>query len=133
VVDVGANRADVERSVLMARGSYRTVQSMAVIYYLAHALVISIGVAVTLLRGTVWTAIGTSLIATGAAGAVIYVYLARTEAARETFDMFARFGLTHIYDRRAAQIRNEYSSRLEKATTSIDILGCASRDWRLVV
>jgi hypothetical protein len=111
----------------------RTVPSVSattVIYYLAHALVISIGVAVTLVGGVVWTAVGTSLIATGGAGAVIYVYLARTEATREALEMLSSFGLTRIYDRRAAQIRSEYASRLSVATSNIDIIGFGLKDFR---
>ena len=114
----------------MAPRIRRKTQTLTVIYYLAHALVVAIGAAVTLIGGVIWTAIGTSLIATGAAGAVIYVYLARTESARDLLDMFTDFGVTRIYDRRAAQIRDEYAIRLEKADENIDILGFGLKDCR---
>lgn len=101
-----------------------------VIYYLAHALVIAIGAALTLLRNPVWTAIGTSLIATGAAGAVIFIYISRTDRIRDAIDLFSRFGLATIYDRRAAQIRDEYAARLSDANSNIDILGFGLKDFR---
>jgi hypothetical protein len=110
---------------LPARPSATTI-----IYYLAYAVVIAAGAALTLLHGTIWTAIGTSLIATGAAGSVVYLYIARTDTTREAIEMLSRFGLARIYDRRAAGIREEYAIRLEKARAQIDILGFDLRDFR---
>jgi Domain of unknown function (DUF5919) len=106
------------------------VTATTVIYYLAHALLVAVGAALTSIGGTVWTAIGTSLIATGAAGAVIYVYLARTESARESLEMLSFFGLQRIYQRRAAQIRDEYATRLATASSNIDIIGFGLKDFR---
>jgi hypothetical protein len=102
----------------------------APVYYLAHAVVIAAGVALTLLHNTVTTAIGTSLIATGAAGVVIYLYVARTDRTRDAIDMITSFGLAHIYERRAAQIRSEYAIRLDKARSNIDIIGFGLKDFR---
>lgn len=102
----------------------------AIIYYLAHVVVIAVGVILTLLGHTVTTAIGTSLIATGAAGVVIYLYVSRTDTTREALEMITTFGLSRIYERRAAQIRNEYSVRLDKAKANIDILGFGLSDFR---
>jgi hypothetical protein len=106
------------------------MSKMTTIYYLAHALVIAIGVAITQIGGTIWVAIGTSLIATGGAGAVIYLYLAKTESARESLEMLSTFGISRVYDRRAAQIRAEYQSRLSKAQSNIDIIGFGLKDFR---
>jgi hypothetical protein len=97
---------------------------------LAHAVVIAIGVSLTLLHNTVSVAVGTSLIATGAAGAVIYLYIARTDRTRDALEMLNRFGLAQIYERRAAQIRAEYSARLDRAASQIDILGFGLKDFR---
>jgi hypothetical protein len=104
--------------------------STTIIYYLTHALLIAIGSAVTILGGPFWTAVGTSLIATGAAGAVIYIYLARTQSTRDMVELLSTAGLETIYDRRAAQIRSEYAVRLNKATSNIDILGFGLKDFR---
>jgi hypothetical protein len=38
--------------------------------------------------------------------------------------------LATVYDRRAAQIRSEYAIRLDKARSSIDILGFGLKDFR---
>lgn len=116
----------------MARSTGLTVRPSAttIIYYLAYAVVIAVGAALTLLHGTIWTAIGTSLIATGAAGSVVYLYIARTDTTREAIEMLSRFGLARIYDRRAAGIREEYAIRLDHAKAQIDILGFDLRDFR---
>jgi hypothetical protein len=102
----------------------------ALVYYLAHALVIAIGVSLTLLHNTISTAVGTSLIATGAAGAFIYLYVARTDKARDAAEMLSDFGVAHIYERRAAQIRDEYATRLNKSRSQIDIIGFGLTDFR---
>ncbi|GIF67793.1 hypothetical protein Ais01nite_58280 [Asanoa ishikariensis] len=109
--------------------SIRT-RSMTIVYYLVHALIVAVGAIITMINKPVATAIGTSLIATGAAGAVIYIYLIRTETAREALEMFNVFGLHRIYDRRAAQIRGEYASRLARANSKIDIIGFGLKDFR---
>jgi hypothetical protein len=100
------------------------------IYYLAHAVVIAIGVSLTLLHNTASVAVGTSLIATGAAGVVIYLYIGRTDRTRDALEMLNRFGLAQVYERRAAQIRVEYSTRLDRATSQIDIIGFGLKDFR---
>ena len=106
------------------------INATTVIYYLAHALIIAVGAGLTLLRNPIWTAIGTSLIAAGAAGAVIYLYIARTETARQAIETLSKFGLTRVYERRAAQIREEYATRLDRAKSHVDILGFGLKDFR---
>jgi hypothetical protein len=101
-----------------------------IIYYLAHALLIAVGVILARMRGTVWPAIGTSLVATGAAGAVIYLYVSRTEDIRGRLELLAKFGLVNAYERRAAQIRDEYDTRLASARRQVDILGFGLSDFR---
>jgi len=113
------------RAALRQRTSATTV-----IYFLTHALLITLGVILSLLKGAFWVAIGTSLIATGAAGIVIFVYVTRTESSREAMELIRQFGLERIYDRRAAQIRSEYASRLASASSAIDILGFGLKDFR---
>lgn len=108
-----------------------------IIYFLAHALLVAVGTAVSLVGNgqteptkTVLIAIGTSLIATGAAGMIIWVYLARVERNSDKLDNFFRAGLEWVHERRAAQIRNEYATRLQKATDQIDIIGFGLSDFR---
>jgi hypothetical protein len=79
------------------------INATSLIYYLAHAVVIAVGAALTLLHNSICTAIGTSLIAAGAAGVVIYLYIGRTETARQAIETLSRFGLARVYKRRAAQ------------------------------
>lgn len=100
------------------------------IYYLVHALLIAVGVIVTGLGGTVAPAIGTALIATGAAGAVIYLYISRTDTLRLQLEALSKLGISAAYDRRAAQIRDEYATRLAKAKVAIDVIGFGLSDFR---
>ena len=102
----------------------------SIIYYLVHALVLTVGVILTELGGQVWPAIGTSLIATGAAGWVIYLYVAQTEGIRERLQVLNNLGIISAFDRRAAQIRSQYADRLRVAKKSIDIIGFGLSDFR---
>src|SRR5215207_2259105 len=108
-----------------------------IIYFLAHSLLVAIGTAVSIFAysrqdplQTVLVAVGTSIIATGAAGMIIWVYLSQVETSSARLELFSRAGLDWIYDRRAAQIRDEYGIRLQKASDRIDIIGFGLKDFR---
>jgi hypothetical protein len=116
--------------VVWPTGAAIRSKSTMIIYYLSHALVIAIGVALTLLHSTVWTAVGTSLIAAGAAGAVIYLYIARTDRTRDAIEMLTFFGMAQVYDRRGGKIRPEFASRLEKVRSQIDIINFGLDEFR---
>jgi hypothetical protein len=108
------------------------LRSSTVIYHLLHILMISIGVSITLMGGAVWTSIGTSLIATGSAGVLIYLYYARNERNMEMVEALRDFGLAQIYDERSGRIRHEeYASRLQRARSNVDIIGFGLTSFRV--
>ncbi|WP_125039046.1 hypothetical protein [Nocardioides sp. LS1] len=100
------------------------------VYYLAHVVLILIGAILCAIGSDVAAAIGTGLIATGAAGAVIYVYVARTDGVRYRLESLWTSGVERIYVQRAAQIRQEYDDRLGRAHSQIDIIGFGLKDFR---
>jgi len=101
-------------------------------------LLIAVGVVVSLAgnaqHSEIWKnvliAIGTSVIATGSAGMLIWGYLSRVETDAGRMNNFSVAGLTWVYDRRAAQIRDEYATRLQAARSHIDIMGFGLKDFR---
>lgn len=101
-----------------------------IIYYLAHALLIAVGTILIQVGGSVWLAIGTSLIATGGAGAILYLYTASSSGLRERLELVVQYGIVSAFSVRAAQIRDEYHSRLAGAHDAVDILGFGLSDFR---
>jgi hypothetical protein len=104
--------------------------SRSALYYVSHALLVASGLAINAIHGPFWTAIGTGLVGTGVAGAVIYVYIARTETVSARLESLQESGIQRIYMHRAAQIRPEYDERLTKAQNQIDIVGFGLKDFR---
>lgn len=66
--------------------------------------------------------IGSSLIATGAAGMVLYLYVYLQENNRERLDSMEMSGIIKILKARSVVIRDEYTARIE-AAKNIDIIG----------
>lgn len=101
-----------------------------VLYYLVHLVLILVGAILCALDSDLAAAVGTGLIATGAAGAVIYIYVARTDGVKHRLESLWTSGVERIYVQRAAQIREEYDVRLERAREGVDILGFGLKDFR---
>ncbi|GAA4455019.1 DUF5919 domain-containing protein [Phytohabitans houttuyneae] len=108
------------------------LRSSTIIYHLVHILMISLGVSISLLGGAIWTSIGTSLIATGSAGVLIYLYYAHNQRNVELVEGLREFGLQQIYDERSGRIRHEeYASRLQRARYHVDIIGFGLTSFRV--
>jgi energy-converting hydrogenase Eha subunit E len=109
-----------------------------VIYFLAHSVLVLIGVIVTMAgaaRDEDWLkslliSVGTSIVATGLCGMVIWIYFANSERNLAFLDVISSAGVAWIYPSRAAQIRGEYEERLESARSNIDILGFGLKDFK---
>lgn len=108
----------------------------SVLWMLMHAAILAIGVFVTdssYLSSTfddpITDAVGTSLIATGAAGMLLFVYVQRTDTLRNRLEIFTKAGLTSIFPNRAARIRHEYDARL-KSAKEIDVVGWGLSNFR---
>lgn len=72
---------------------------------------------------TIWFAIGSSLIAAGIAGWVIFAYVLLTENVSDKLNALSEFGLIAVFDARSVRIRHEYDKRLAAAQEKIDIIG----------
>lgn len=107
-------------------------------YFLVHVLIVAIGALATLASGSMeveWQkatvfALGTSITAAGLCGMVVWVYIANSERSLDLLRVLDASGLQWLYPSRAAQIRNEYAVRLEKARKQIDILGFGLKDFK---
>lgn len=101
-------------------------------YYLAHALLISIGLIAVLIdrSNAIYQAIGTSLIATGAAGFVVYSYVRIVHQTAERLQILTQFGFVRAFAGRSVQIKPEYDRRLSHASEQIDIMAFGLRALR---
>jgi len=109
-----------------------------IIYFLVHIVMVVIGALITLASvsfGDAWQkatafALGTSISAAGLCGMVVWVYIANSERSLEVLRVLDASGLEWIYPSRAAQIRQEYADRLQKARKQIDVLGFGLKDFK---
>lgn len=109
-----------------------------VIYFLVHLLMVMVGALATLASGSMeaeWQkatffALGTSVMAAGLCGMVVWVYVANSERSLDLLRVLDASGLQWLYPSRAAQIRSEYAVRLERARKQIDILGFGLKDFK---
>lgn len=95
------------------------------IYFLVHLLLISVGSIVILLGSgnTVAFAVGTSIIATGCAALVTFIYAKFNETTRRRLSLLQQFGFTDAFQVRGFSIASEYKKRLVRARRNIDIIG----------
>lgn len=99
------------------------------LYLALHAILVLIGAFLCTL-GNLWVSIGTSLIAAGVAGGVIFLYLFVSSRAAERLSVADNLGLRAAFSFRSVAIREEYETRLRKAHEQIDILGFGLRSLR---
>jgi hypothetical protein len=85
-------------------------------------ILILVGTLMTTL-GSVERAIGTSLIAAGVAGLIVFGWVVFDEVEAQRRKNLADFGLTNVWPYRSIQIKNEYVTRVSAAQTTIDIMG----------
>lgn len=99
-----------------------------VVVVLLGAYIVAVGLPYT--ESSVSNGIGTSLIATGAAGWVIFLYVLTSSRASARIALLEEAGLREVFPRRAAAIKAKYDERLAKAGRHIDIVGCGLRALR---
>jgi hypothetical protein len=94
-----------------------------VIYLLCHAIVFLGGVVLAQNTEPMVQSVGASLIAAGVVGYVIFVYLVFTDTTRRKLAVLTEYGIVNAFPGRGVLIRDEYTSRLRRASRNIDILG----------
>ena len=101
----------------------RIVSPNSSLWFVLHASIFISGVLLSWLGDTWLRAIGASLAATGVAGVMVYVYVARIERIERGLEALEAFGLKKVFDGRSVRIREEYDSRCEKMHKQLDIMG----------
>lgn len=108
----------------------------SVIWVAIHILILAFGAFMMDSSGVTGTigeeaadAIGSSLIATGAAGILLFIYVQKTDAIQKRLAVFSDAGLATVFRLRAAQIKPEYDSRLRDAR-EIDVIGWGLSNFR---
>lgn len=100
-------------------------------YLLGHLLLLILGFALCLSRwadpedawGTVFLAVGASLVAVGIAGCALYLHVRWSQEEERRLGELSRAGIVAIFKGRSVAVREEYDSRLAVASRAIDILG----------
>lgn len=106
------------------------ITTRVVLYLISNALIFAIGMIGVVIGTPIAVAIGTSLVATGVAGAALFVYVLLTEDLTHRYEMISEFGVRDFFKARSVSIRDVYESRLETASDHIDLLGFGQKSFR---
>lgn len=74
-------------------------------------------------------AVGGSLIATGIAGVILFIYVANSEHMKNIFKIYRDSGIIAYFTHRSIPIKSEYDDRI-KGSKKIDIIGCGLSSFR---
>jgi hypothetical protein len=108
----------------------RLLNPTSVVYILIHGLVFTLGVLLCITKNAVLVAIGTSLVAAGIVGWVVYAYVLVSEKISNSLDVINRFGLVNVFEGRQVRIKPEYDRILAQAEKTIDVMGFGLRALR---
>ena len=114
-------------------GSRRLLSPTNWVYLLIHALLFVGGLLVFYTAGgnsPLHAAIGSSLVAAGITGWVVFVYLLLAQKKSRQLEVLDELGLTDAFSVRSVSIRSEYEDRLAKARNHIDVMGFGLRALR---
>ena len=100
------------------------------VYILAHALLLVGGYALVRSGDPLKVAIGSSLIAAGVTGWVVFVYVFFSQNLSERVRIVTELGFTAGFDTRSVHIKAEYDRRLQKADEAIDVMGFGMESLR---
>lgn len=95
----------------------------SILYLFCHLVVLTIGIALCALGKPIAVAIGTSLIAAGIVGWVVFTYVFASNRISESLQILSDFGIVKAFEGRQVTIRPEYDHLLNNASTQIDVMG----------
>jgi hypothetical protein len=102
-----------------------------IVYLVVQTFLVIVGVLlIVLANGKVGLAIGTSLLASGAAGGALFGYVLLSDRWSAGVASLLDAGLRDIWPVRSVQMRDEYDRRLEAARENIDLIGFGQRSFR---
>jgi hypothetical protein len=93
-------------------------------------IIFLVGVVLVQQRSAAWTAVGSSLMAAGMAGWVLFLYVWLSESRAERLEMLRQLGFRCAFPVRSVGIKGQYDKRLAHATSQIDIMGFGLRSLR---
>lgn len=100
------------------------------LYLVLHVVVFGAGIFLVSSKSSWVAGVGSSLIAAGVAGWVLFLWVILNETQTRRLDLLTRLGLIDAFQGRAASIKHEYDDRLVGAKQSIDVLGFGLRQLR---
>ncbi|TRO56123.1 hypothetical protein [Streptomyces sp. IB201691-2A2] len=100
------------------------------VYLLVHALLFAVGVALYQIKGAFSFSIATSLISTGVAGWVIFLWVRQSESHFSTMQSLESLGIIKAFTARSIPIRHEYEPRFSASRREISIMGFGLRALR---
>jgi len=92
-------------------------------YWLVHCLLIAVGIILMVGLGPAALSIGASVVATGVAGLVLYLYVRFHQDDIQKLERLRNFGFDDAFESRSVMIKHEYDRRLRAARRAIDIVG----------
>jgi hypothetical protein len=103
-------------------------------WVIGHILMVIVGIFLTVIAldssyRDVWLGVGGSLIASGVAGEILYLYVSSSQETKDRLDLISKAGLLRIFSTRSVRIREEYHSRLRDAK-EVDVLGFGLSSFR---
>ncbi len=102
-----------------------------IVYLVMQMFLLVVGVLVVVLgNGKVGLAIGTSLLASGAAGGALFAYVLLSDRWSRRVESLLNSGLREVWTVRSVQMRSEYDQRLDAARENIDLIGFGQRSFR---
>lgn len=95
----------------------------SILYLFCHLIVVAFGVMLCALGKPIPVAIGTSLIAAGIVGWVVFTYVFASNRISDSLHILSDFGIVKAFEGRQVTIRPEYDRLLNSASAHIDIMG----------
>lgn len=93
------------------------------VYIVLQIILILAGALIAATLASIGLAIGTSMIATGACGIIVFGWVIFDEAEAERRKVVDAFGFVTAFPFRSIQIKEEYQRRIRKASQNIDVMG----------
>jgi hypothetical protein len=100
------------------------------LYLSLHLVLLVIGLLLVREGGTIWIAVGGSLIAAAMAGWVLFLHVWLSQEGFRRLEILQKFGLVDAFEQRSINIKQEYDARLSLAHEAIDIMGFGLRSLR---
>lgn len=95
----------------------------SLVYVLCHIVIFAIGIILCITGKVILVAIGTSLIAAGIVGWVVFTYVFASNRLSESLQIISDFGIIKAFEGRQVRIKAEYDQLLGRAHERIDIMG----------